>query len=333
MSNPVTEINTFLQQRGSPLAGKGAVFVREGRKNGIDPKLLVAIAGAESDFGKHGPIQPIHNPFGWGPHIKFKSWDQAISTVARGLRKGYLDEGLKTISQIGAKWAPQGAANDPTNLNSNWAKNVGRFYAELDGTGVATKPVTTAVPTTPGVPSMPTELPTNAPDLAGLALSNLSQIASGGRQQSPLDMLSGLTSAVAAQPPKLAAPPLAPAPSSMPGAPEPQEPSAAGGFNPQFKSALDRLLEAAQGKLTVTSGYRSPDRQAELFAAAVKKYGSESAARKWVAPPGKSKHNHGVAADLGGDLSVLNDQFLRKFGLYRPMSYEPWHVEPIGSRR
>jgi hypothetical protein len=102
------------------------------------------------------------------------------------------------------------------------------------------------------------------------------------------------------------------------------------GFVPAFQAALDKLLKATG--LTVTSGYRSNERQAELFAAAVRKYGSEAAARKWVAPPGKSKHNHGVAADLGGNLSVLNDALLRKYGLYRPMPYEPWHVELIGSR-
>jgi hypothetical protein len=102
------------------------------------------------------------------------------------------------------------------------------------------------------------------------------------------------------------------------------------GFVPAFQAALDKLLKATG--LTVTSGYRSNERQAELFAAAVRKYGSEAAARKWVAPPGKSKHNHGVAADLGGNLSVLNDALLRKYGLYRPMQWEPWHVELIGSR-
>jgi hypothetical protein len=102
------------------------------------------------------------------------------------------------------------------------------------------------------------------------------------------------------------------------------------GFVPAFEAALNKLLKATG--LTVNSGYRSNERQAELFAAAVRKYGSEAAARKWVAPPGKSKHNHGVAADLGGNLSVLNDALLRKYGLYRPMQWEPWHVELIGSR-
>jgi hypothetical protein len=122
------------------------------------------------------------------------------------------------------------------------------------------------------------------------------------------------------------------APTAAAGAP-PQgtSPTAAvKGFVPAFQTALNRLLHDTG--LTVNSGYRSPEHQAELFAAAVKKYGSEAAARKWVAPPGKSKHNQGVAADLGGNLSLLSTEMLRRYGLYRPMSYEPWHVELIGSR-
>jgi hypothetical protein len=34
----------------------------------------------------------------------------------------------KTIEQIGAIYAPVGAANDPNNLNSNWVKSVSKYY-------------------------------------------------------------------------------------------------------------------------------------------------------------------------------------------------------------
>lgn len=252
--NPVKDINTYLREQDSPLAGKGAVFVREARKNGLDPKLLVAIAGAESSFGKN--IKPgTYNPFGWGPHIPFKSWDQAISTVARGLRKGYLDEGLKTIGQIGAKWAPAGAANDPTNLNSNWARNVGRFYAQLGGQGVATKPSVTVAPSLTPAPTLTTPaLPTNGPDLAGLALSNLAAISAGGRQQSPLDMLSGLTTAVASTPPPTAPQaPAAPLPTQTPALPQgtlPVQAQTSGG------TSLDQRLASFGLADAVTSGDR-----------------------------------------------------------------------------
>lgn len=109
-----------------------------------------------------------------------------------------------------------------------------------------------------------------------------------------------------------------------------------GGFNPEFNKNLQRLLNDYKGKVTIGSGYRSPERQAQLFANAVKKYGSEAAARKWVAPPGHSNHNRGLAADLHyTDPSVIAAIHANaaKYGLNFPLANENWHIEPIGIRK
>jgi LAS superfamily LD-carboxypeptidase LdcB len=95
-------------------------------------------------------------------------------------------------------------------------------------------------------------------------------------------------------------------------------------------------------RLRILSGYRSSARQAELFRRAVAQYGSEAAARRWVAPPGSSAHQSGRALDLdidGGSLSSRRvdamraaaawqwlDVNARAFGFY-PYSAEPWHWE------
>ncbi|MCE7031002.1 tape measure protein [Jiella avicenniae] len=107
-----------------------------------------------------------------------------------------------------------------------------------------------------------------------------------------------------------------------------------------FATALAQMMQAApeavRAATTINSGARSMRRQAELFDAAVKKYGSVAAARKWVAPPGKSQHNHGEAADLGFATSDAKQWFhdnASKFGLSFPMSWEPWHIEDSKARR
>lgn len=109
------------------------------------------------------------------------------------------------------------------------------------------------------------------------------------------------------------------------------EPDAISGLNPSFRNQIAQLLQA-NPRLRINSGYRSNARQAQLFAAAVKKYGSAQAASKWVAPPGQSMHGKGLAVDLGpsseyGWLAANAG----KYGLWN-YSPEPWHWEPKGAR-
>jgi hypothetical protein len=115
--------------------------------------------------------------------------------------------------------------------------------------------------------------------------------------------------------------------------------SGTSGVQPDFLSRLEALRRALPNNLGaqigVKSAYRSPAHQAELFNRAVQKYGSVAAARKWVAPPGHSQHNRGNAIDLSyGSPEAMRaaHQYASQFGLTFPMSYENWHIEPIGAR-
>lgn len=111
------------------------------------------------------------------------------------------------------------------------------------------------------------------------------------------------------------------------------------GMDSRFSSALSNMFASAppaiRSELRVFSGYRSPQRQKELWSQAVAKYGSAEAARKWVAPPGRSQHNHGRAADLRY-LSPEARSWVREnapaHGLDFPLANEPWHVELAGAR-
>lgn len=110
-----------------------------------------------------------------------------------------------------------------------------------------------------------------------------------------------------------------------------KDPSHATGMDKEFSDRLARLLKDAPGSgVKVKSGYRSTERQAQLYAAALKKYGSPQAARKWVAPPGRSNHNHGVAADLAYASPAVQQWAhanAAKYGLNFRMGHEPWHIE------
>ncbi len=108
------------------------------------------------------------------------------------------------------------------------------------------------------------------------------------------------------------------------------------GFDTGFEQSLNRLLKDFKGQVKVNSGYRSPQRQAQLYAQALRKYGSAARARKWVAPPGKSNHGRGIAADLGFANARVRQQVhanAAKYGLHFPMAHENWHIEPIRARK
>ena len=112
-------------------------------------------------------------------------------------------------------------------------------------------------------------------------------------------------------------------------------------------AAYQRLKTAAEADgipanlLTMTSGYRSVASQRALWEAALQKYGSPQAARRWVAPPGGSPHHTGRAIDfnLGGRNNSENVAQLRQTAAYRwlvcnaarfgfyPYAAEPWHWE------
>lgn len=127
-------IDDYLAAKGSPLAGQGAAFLEAGVEHEVDPRLVVAIAGAESYFGI--TTCASFNAWGWGcPNspFRFSSWAHAIDTITVGLREGYLDDGLTTVGEIHLRYAPPDAANDPTDLNYGWADNVARFLIEQGG--------------------------------------------------------------------------------------------------------------------------------------------------------------------------------------------------------
>ncbi|MFH1601351.1 MAG: hypothetical protein ABIB61_00140 [Candidatus Shapirobacteria bacterium] len=98
-------LQSFLQEKDSPLTAFAADFVQVADKNKLDWRLLPAIAGLESSFGKR-LIVGSFNPFGWGGgYIYFASWKDGFEKVARGLNKTPYPEN-KSPQKLGPVYAP-----------------------------------------------------------------------------------------------------------------------------------------------------------------------------------------------------------------------------------
>lgn len=123
----VERLSAYLATHNSPLVSHAADFVKESDTYGIDWKLVAAIAGVESTFGKRIPTGS-YNGWGWAVYTGrsygtvFDSWEDGISTVSRGLREGYIDRGATTIEQIGRMYA----------ASPRWAANVRFFMKKIE---------------------------------------------------------------------------------------------------------------------------------------------------------------------------------------------------------
>jgi D-alanyl-D-alanine dipeptidase len=100
----------------------------------------------------------------------------------------------------------------------------------------------------------------------------------------------------------------------------------------RFEAA--RLVAQQSGiNLYISSGFRDEARQAVLFEEALKKYGSETEAAKWVLPAASSHHPDGLAIDVNYPGNRPGATWLEKngsrFGLCRVYANEWWHFEGV----
>lgn len=122
-------LSAYLLKNHSPLTGNARDFVESAQKYNLDWKLVAAIAGTESTFGKFVPgntLFPSFNAWGWGVYgdqtLYFKSWREGIYTVTEGLRKDYFDKGYTNPYSINQAYAE----------SPNWGARVSWFLKDME---------------------------------------------------------------------------------------------------------------------------------------------------------------------------------------------------------
>lgn len=102
-----------------------------------------------------------------------------------------------------------------------------------------------------------------------------------------------------------------------------------------YQDKLRAFAKASGGKVRLGKMSRTFAEQTALWNAALKKYGSEKEASRWVARPGTSNHEFGLANDLSfgpGGVRWAHAN-AAKFGLGFPMAHENWHIELAGGSK
>lgn len=119
----VKQIQAFLKKRNSPMVSDAIHFVEAGKKYGIDPRLMVAIATQESNVGKF--MCAKYNPFGIkkkGKCVAYNSFKDVIYYEAWLLGE-YKKGGKVTVEQIAKRYNPSGW--EP------WSKKVGIIMSQI----------------------------------------------------------------------------------------------------------------------------------------------------------------------------------------------------------
>ncbi|MFN4213096.1 MAG: hypothetical protein ACK4FL_04025 [Microgenomates group bacterium] len=123
----VANLKSFFRRYNSPLFDYADLIVAVSDQYHFDYRLLPAIAMQESNLCKYIP-ENSYNCWGWGIYgdkvTRFSSYEEAIKTVAKGLKEHYLDKGLVTASKIMEKYTPSS--------NGSWARGVNTFLKVLE---------------------------------------------------------------------------------------------------------------------------------------------------------------------------------------------------------
>ena len=119
----VRKLRAFLAKHNSPLTDYADEFIATADKYNIDWRLVPAIAGVESTFGKRIPYNS-YNAYGWANgDYSFKSWEDSIEIVTRTLRENYINRGATSIGRIARIYAPP---------SSTWAGKVRFFMRKIE---------------------------------------------------------------------------------------------------------------------------------------------------------------------------------------------------------
>ncbi len=119
----VYKLRSYLDEHNSPLADHSEEFIEYADSYNLDWRMVAAITGVESTFGKRIPANS-YNAYGWANgEYKFSSWEDSIGHVSMTLKTKYIEKGATSISKIARRYAPP---------SKTWGSKVKFFMKRID---------------------------------------------------------------------------------------------------------------------------------------------------------------------------------------------------------
>ncbi len=120
-------IKKYLQKYNSVLVPYADLIFSVSQKNGLDYRLITAIAQQESNLCKKAP-ENCFNCWGVGIHSRgtmcFDSYTEGINWVGKYLKEEYHDIGLNSVEEIMGKYCPLSSGS--------WAEGVKHIMADIE---------------------------------------------------------------------------------------------------------------------------------------------------------------------------------------------------------
>lgn len=115
------QIRDFLSRHNSPMAGHAEEIILAGNRYGIDPRMIVAIAGVESQYGKRCRG---FNAWGWnGGRTRWSSWTESIDVYSASMGTNYPN--WRNIKKVAPRYNP--------NTPEAWGRKVAFLMDSIQG--------------------------------------------------------------------------------------------------------------------------------------------------------------------------------------------------------
>lgn len=116
-------VERLMARFNSPMAGYGELIVRRSEECGGDYKIITAIAGNESGFGRI-PYK-LYNPFGYLDGVQYSGWEEAIYVITCKISERFIKPCNGDLVCIVRTYG--GSDTD----KEKWVRNIRWFISQL----------------------------------------------------------------------------------------------------------------------------------------------------------------------------------------------------------